>query len=126
MKKILLTVLLIVLSLGTAFAVTPVIEGVGAPYTLTASEAGLIYVDMSNTQKWVSNSTTKGDWAKVSTVVEDGSVTVPFTVLNFMPIATPTTNLSTGTTFIDSNDNVMYTLTDTTTGANVWTAHYEL
>ena len=125
-KMFLLTVLLIALSVSMVFAVTPVITGVGNPVSLTASEAGLIYVNTSSGQKWVSNSTTKGDWSKVSVTAESGSVATPFTVLYLTPSAVPTTDLATGAIYLDSTTLKLMTCVEYTTGETTatWTASW--
>lgn len=82
MKNVILTVILVFL-VGVASAITlPSTEyGYGAPYSLTASEAGVIYRDMNSGRLWQSDSTTKGDWSELTPVVADGSASAPFEVM---------------------------------------------
>jgi len=106
--------------MGVAFAGTDVIEGVGNPYSLTASAGSLLYVNTSNQQVWISNSTTKGDWSKISRSVENGSLRIPFTVLNLTPSDYPTDDFGVGSVFVASTSLKLMVCTDASTATGTW------
>lgn len=83
MRKLLLVAVLGLISFAICFAAEPPGReyGVGAPYSITASATGVIYRDLNTGVLWQANSTTKGDWSKLTPQVADGSASAPYNAL---------------------------------------------
>lgn len=83
MRKLLLVAVLGLISFAICFAAEPPGReyGVGAPYSITASATGVIYRDLNTGVLWQANSTTKGDWSKLTPQVADGSASAPYNTL---------------------------------------------
>lgn len=83
MRKLLLVAVLGLISFAICFAAEPPGReyGVGSPYSITASATGVIYRDLNTGVLWQANSTTKGDWSKLTPQVADGSASAPYNTL---------------------------------------------
>lgn len=83
MRKLLLVAVLGLISFAICFAAEPPGReyGTGAPYSITASATGVIYRDLNTGVLWQANSTTKGDWSKLTPQVADGSASAPYNTL---------------------------------------------
>lgn len=104
MKKYFLSLVLVILSCVVSFGATS--YGVGAPYSITATASGDVYMDTSKHELWKANSTTKGDWSKLTPVVADGSTDAPFSALSVVSVSATSLDVASGVNLLDVVENI--------------------
>lgn len=116
MKKFLVSLFLILVVVA-ASALINTSYGIGSPYGVTPTTIGDIYKDVRTGQLYKALSTTKGDWEKMTPVAADGSVSAPFTTMNFQPSDWPSVK-AVGTVFLASSSLKLKMLTNV--ASNTW------